>query len=128
MVAFGWTLPGCEALAGELTSNCMSTAVGSIWLASAVTVSASHAQVAAAGLRCILRAQATATKPTFVARRRVPCCARFNAYGYRLARGDARQSRSGDYPPRAAIIAERFTLVAAVRGIASTNSTVLGAL
>lgn len=31
-------------------------------------------------------------------------------------------------PPRAAIIAERLTLVAAVRGMASTNSTVLGAL
>ncbi len=32
------------------------------------------------------------------------------------------------YPPRAAIIAERLTLVAAVRGMVSTNSTVLGAL
>ncbi len=32
------------------------------------------------------------------------------------------------YPPRAAIIAERLTLVAAVRGISSTNSTVLGTL
>jgi hypothetical protein len=32
------------------------------------------------------------------------------------------------HPPRAAIMAERFTFVAAVRGIASTNSTVLGAL
>lgn len=51
-----------EALAGELTSICMPTAVGSMWLASAVTVNASHAQVAAAGLRCMLRAQATAIK------------------------------------------------------------------
>jgi hypothetical protein len=33
-----------------------------------------------------------------------------------------------NYPPRAAIIADRLTFVAAVRGIASTNSTVLGAL
>lgn len=33
-----------------------------------------------------------------------------------------------DHPPRAAIIAKRLTLVAAVRGISSTNSTVLGTL
>ena len=32
------------------------------------------------------------------------------------------------HPPRASIIAERFTFVAAVRGISSTNSTVLGTL
>lgn len=31
-----------------------------------------------------------------------------------------------NYPPLAAIIAERFTFVAAVWGMASTNSTVLG--
>jgi hypothetical protein len=57
-VAAGWR----EALAAELASNCMPTAVGSTWLASAVTVNASHAQVAAAGVRCTLHAQATATK------------------------------------------------------------------
>lgn len=32
------------------------------------------------------------------------------------------------YPPRAVIIADRLTLVAAVRGMAVANSTVLGAL
>ncbi|BBX62656.1 hypothetical protein MSAS_18300 [Mycobacterium saskatchewanense] len=39
-----------------------------------------------------------------------------------------RTSSTAAHPPRASINAERFTLVAAVRGMTPTNSTVFGAL
>jgi hypothetical protein len=52
-----------------------------------------------------------------------PRATRYGGQSYRRAR-----SKMALHPPRAAIIAERLTLVAAVRGISSTNSTVLGTL
>jgi hypothetical protein len=53
----GW----CESLAGKLTDNDAPTGAGSSELASAGAVNACHTQIAAAGVRCTLRMQATAT-------------------------------------------------------------------
>jgi hypothetical protein len=53
----GW----CESLAGKLAGNSAPTSAGSSELASAGAVSACHTQVAAAGVRCTLRMQTTAT-------------------------------------------------------------------
>jgi hypothetical protein len=46
----------------------------------------------------------------------------------RIALSVAARDRNDLHPPRAAVMAERLTLVAALRGISSTNSTVLGTL
>ncbi len=54
----GW----CESLAGKLAGNSAPTGAGSSLLASAAAVNAVHAQIAAAGVRCTFRMQATATK------------------------------------------------------------------
>jgi hypothetical protein len=53
---------GCESVAGRLGANGAPTAVGSSVLASSAAVNAAHAQIAAAGMRCVVRVQATATK------------------------------------------------------------------
>lgn len=52
----------CESLAGRLAGNVPPTVVGSSGLASARAVINSHTQVAAAGIRCSFRVQATAGK------------------------------------------------------------------
>jgi hypothetical protein len=54
----GW----CQSLAGHLAGNSAPSGVGSRVLASSAAVNAVHAQVAAAGIRCTLRVQATAAK------------------------------------------------------------------
>ena len=54
----GW----CESLASRLAGNGAPTGAGPSVLASAVAANAAHAQIAAAGVRCTLRVQATATK------------------------------------------------------------------
>jgi hypothetical protein len=51
-----------ESLAGRLAGNNPPTVMGSLTLASAAAVNACHAQVAAAGVRCSSRVQATAAK------------------------------------------------------------------
>ncbi|OBG25190.1 hypothetical protein A5764_07270 [Mycobacterium sp. 852002-51057_SCH5723018] len=58
----GW----CEALAASLAASSAPTLVGSSVLASAAAVNAAHAQIAAAGLRCSSRIQATAAALTRV--------------------------------------------------------------
>src|SRR5574337_1605993 len=57
-VEAGW----CEALAGKLAGNGAPTGARSLGLISAAVVNVSNAQVAAAGIRCSLRMQATAAK------------------------------------------------------------------
>jgi hypothetical protein len=57
-----------EALAGKLASN-SPPAAGSSRLISAAAVDATHARIAAAGMRCALRVQATAAKLTTAAAR-----------------------------------------------------------
>jgi hypothetical protein len=54
----GW----CETLASELAGNSPPAVTGPSWLATTDAVNASHAEVAAAGVRCTNRMQATATK------------------------------------------------------------------
>ena len=51
-----------EAAAGEFTGNSPAAGVVPSWSASAAAVSAAHAQIAAASIRCTSRVQATATK------------------------------------------------------------------
>ena len=58
----------CESLAGKLAAN-SPAAAGWSGLASALAVNASHAKIAAAGIRCSLRVQSTATKLTAAASR-----------------------------------------------------------
>jgi glycerate kinase len=60
---------GCESLAGKLAGNVPPAGAGSSELASAAAVNASHAQIAAAGIRCSFRVQATATKLVVAASR-----------------------------------------------------------
>jgi hypothetical protein len=54
----GW----CESVAGRLAANSAPTAARSSVLASSAAVDAAHAQIAAAGIRCTFRVQATASK------------------------------------------------------------------
>ena len=54
----GW----CESLAGRLAGNSAPSGAGASPLASSGAVNAAHAQIAAAGVRCSFRMQATATK------------------------------------------------------------------
>jgi hypothetical protein len=58
-----------EALAGKLASNGPPAVTGSSGMASAAVVDATHARIAAAGMRCAFRVQATATKLLATARR-----------------------------------------------------------
>ena len=53
---------GCGSLAGRLAGDGAPTGAGSSVLASSAAVNAAHAQVAAAGIRCASRVQATASK------------------------------------------------------------------
>jgi hypothetical protein len=53
----GW----CESLAGTLAGNSAPIAAAPSALASSAAVHAAHAQIAAAGIRCTVRMQATAT-------------------------------------------------------------------
>jgi hypothetical protein len=73
----GW----CEAVGGKLAGNAAPTTTGPSWLASAAGVGASNAQIAAAGIRCTFRVQATATKlaaaATSYAEQEVESAARF---------------------------------------------------
>lgn len=57
-VQAGW----CESLAGRLAANSAPTGAGSSALASSAAVNATQMQIAAAGIRCAGRMQATATK------------------------------------------------------------------
>ncbi len=52
----GW----CESLAGRLAGSSAPTAAPSSALTSSAAVNAAHAQIAAAGARCVVRVQATA--------------------------------------------------------------------
>jgi hypothetical protein len=52
----------CDSLARSLAGASVPSAVGSSALASWAAVNAAHAQIAAAGIRCGARIQATATK------------------------------------------------------------------
>ena len=54
----GW----CEALADRLAGDGAPAGAGSFGLASSAAVNAGHAQIAAAGMRCTVRLQNTATK------------------------------------------------------------------
>jgi hypothetical protein len=54
----GW----CQSLAGRLAGNSAPTRARSSALASSAAVNAAHVQIAAAGVRCTFRMQATATK------------------------------------------------------------------
>jgi hypothetical protein len=52
----------CASLAGRLADNIPPSVLGLSVLASAAAINASHAQIAAAGVGCSFRVQATATK------------------------------------------------------------------
>jgi len=52
----------CESSASLLAGNTAPTDAGSSVLASSAAVNAAHLQIAAAGIRCASRMQATATK------------------------------------------------------------------
>jgi hypothetical protein len=54
----GW----CGSLAGRLAGNSAPAGAGSSPLASSAAVNAAHPQIAAAGVRCASRVQATAAK------------------------------------------------------------------
>ncbi|SON59202.1 hypothetical protein MSIMFI_00684 [Mycobacterium simulans] len=54
----GW----CESLAGTLAGNTPPAGLGSSWPGSAAAVNTAHAEIAAAGMRCTYRVQATATE------------------------------------------------------------------
>jgi hypothetical protein len=54
----GW----CESVAGRVAGNSAPSGTGSAVLASSAAVNAAHMQIAAAGVRCTSRVQATATK------------------------------------------------------------------
>jgi hypothetical protein len=53
---------GCESVAVRLAGNSAPAVAGSSLLASSAAVNAAHAQIGAAGMRCAVRVQATATK------------------------------------------------------------------
>ncbi|CCK58289.1 hypothetical protein [Mycobacterium canetti] len=57
----------CAALAATLVGNGAPTAAAASPLGSAAAVNAAHARIAAAGLRCMARLQATTTKLTVAA-------------------------------------------------------------
>jgi hypothetical protein len=59
----------CESMAGKLAGNRPPVGAECTGLASALAVKASHARIAAAGMRCSLRVQSTAAKLTTVAGR-----------------------------------------------------------
>jgi hypothetical protein len=52
----------CESVAGGLACNGAPAVAGAPVLASSAAVNAAHARIAAAGMRCVVRVQATATK------------------------------------------------------------------
>jgi hypothetical protein len=60
----GATAGWCESLAGGLAANHAPTDAGLSMLASSAAVSAAHARVAAAGIRCASRVRGTASKLT----------------------------------------------------------------
>jgi hypothetical protein len=52
----------CESLAARLAENTPPVAAGSLGFASTLAVNISHERIAAAGIRCTFRVQATANK------------------------------------------------------------------
>jgi hypothetical protein len=61
-MAFAWKAAGVSPWRPDWGGTSAPTGVGSSWLASAAAVNMSNAQIAAAGIRCRFRLQATAAK------------------------------------------------------------------